>query len=56
MIKPEIRRFLLNKSYYGFEDILDGFRDVEECVHVLPGEFSGTVRITVEYIPSEEEQ
>ena len=51
------------KSYYGFDDFADYFKDIAEAVDPLynpamkdiPGEFLGTMRITIEYIEEGEE-
>lgn len=50
MKKKEV---LLDKNYDGFEDILDGIRDIEDSIELLPGEYQGTVRILVEYFPED---
>jgi len=41
---------ILNKCYEGFESALDLERDVHEMWAQLPGEFQGTVKVTIEYI------
>ena len=42
-------------EYHGFEDILDMEEDIMYCKEIPDGEFQGTVKITVEYIPPVEE-
>ncbi len=52
---------LLKKQYHGFEDFYDYFRDVAEICEFpedpnfkkVKGEFQGTVKVTVEFIPAE---
>jgi hypothetical protein len=55
-------KVIFQKDYHGFEDAVDIERDVSECFDArfnpamegIPGEFQGTIRVTVEYIPEEE--
>lgn len=52
---------LLKKEYHGFESFYDYFRDVQEICEFpedngfkkVKGEFQGTVKVTVEFIPEE---
>ena len=52
-----MKRTLFEKTYYGFEDFADYFRDVHEAVDAdfnplmktVSGEFQGRVKITIEY-------
>ncbi len=54
MTKPWVR------EYNGFESLYDIHRDIDEMweddeLKDIPGEFTGTVKITVEYIKGEDE-
>ena len=52
-------RIIWRKKYHGFEDVSDLGRDIYECLDGrfnekakdIPGEFQGTLRVTVEYFP-----
>jgi hypothetical protein len=59
--RPPFRLFV--KQYEGFESSSDMFRDIREAFDKrfnpeaakLPGEFQGTMRVTITYIPSEDD-
>jgi len=48
---------IFEKEYYGFESLYDLGRDVEECflpdfndaASAIPGEFQGTIKVTITY-------
>lgn len=52
-------RVIWQKRYHGFEDVFDLHRDISECLDGdfnekakdIPGEFQGTIKVTVEYFP-----
>lgn len=52
------------KSYHGFEATSDLERDISESLNSdyndkvkdIPGEFQGTLKVTIEYIPEEDEE
>lgn len=52
---------LLDKEYHGFEAFYDYFRDVaevcdfpeDETFKKVKGEFQGTIKVTVEFIPAQ---
>jgi hypothetical protein len=52
-------RVIWQHNYHGFESISDLDRDISECLDDrfnekakgIPGEFQGTIRVTVEYFP-----
>lgn len=54
---------VFDKEYHGFEDAVDVFRDVSEAfdgrfnpsMKGIPGEFQGTMRVTITYEPSEDD-
>lgn len=54
---------IFEKTYEGCEDAIDVFRDVGECfdgrfnpvMKQIPGEFQGTMRVTITYEPSEDD-
>lgn len=49
---------LLKKTYHGFEDAVDLDRDVSEIFmgrNDIPGEFQGTLTVTITYTPPEDE-
>jgi len=51
---------LFEKDYYGFEDMFDLDRDMSELLtfenkNKVPSEFSGIVRVLVEYYPSDDD-
>ena len=51
---------LFEKDYYGFEDMFDLDRDMSEILSFenkdkVPSEFSGIVRVSVEYYPSDDD-
>lgn len=55
-------RILFDKTYHGFEDFSDYFRDVYEAVdsdfdpemRSVPGEFRGRIRVLITYEVDEE--
>jgi hypothetical protein len=50
---------LLSKTYHGFEDAADLDRDVSEIFmgrDDIPGEFQGTITVTITYTPPEDPQ
>lgn len=54
------KRVIFKKEYHGFEDIYDLDRDISEmwdepAAKTIPGEFQGTLTVTVEYTPSKED-
>jgi hypothetical protein len=54
------KRVIYKKEYHGFEDVGDLDRDISEmwdepAAKSIPGEFQGTLTVTVEYTPSEED-
>jgi len=54
------KQVIYKKDYHGFEDIYDLERDMSElwdepAAKKIPGEFRGTITVTVEYTPSEED-
>lgn len=57
-------KIIWQKDYEGFEDLSDYFRDTDEAVDPrfnpnmaeIPGEFQGTIRVTIEYIEEEENE
>lgn len=46
-----MKKTIFNKTYHGFEDVVDLERDISEMWYDsgLPGEFQGKVKVTVEY-------
>jgi glutamate-1-semialdehyde aminotransferase len=53
-------KIIFNKHYHGFEDVYDLERDISEMwsepsAKGIPGEFQGTVTVTVTYTPSEDD-
>lgn len=56
-------RVVWTKDYHGFESMSDLDCDVYEALDErfnpkakdIPGEFQGTIKVTMEYIPAEEE-
>lgn len=52
---------IFDKTYHGFEDFFDYWRDVDEAVDKdfnsamgsVPGEFQGKMRVTITYEPAE---
>lgn len=46
----------LMENNYCWESMNDVAEDIECSMHSLKGEFTGTIKITVVYIPEEEEQ
>jgi hypothetical protein len=49
---------LLSKTYHGFEDAVDLDRDVSEIFmgrDDIPGEFQGTITVTITYTPPDVE-
>lgn len=54
-------KVIYKKEYHGFEDFSDYWRDMDEAVRPefnaamkdIPGEFQGTIRVTIEYVPEE---
>lgn len=52
---PPAPQQLMNKQYHGFEAMSDIERDVYESIADanLPGEFQGTIAVTITYIPDE---
>lgn len=51
---------VLKRDYYGFESFPDLERDISEiwyepAMKNIPAEYQGTMRVTIEYIPSEVE-
>lgn len=59
-----MNRVIFQKDFEGFESLQDWDRDMSESIQsdynsdakVLDGEFTGTLRVTIEYIPSEDER
>jgi hypothetical protein len=55
-------KIIFKRDYHGFEDVVDLERDISECFDSrfnpeakdIPNEFTGTVKVTIEYVPSEE--
>lgn len=52
---------VFEKEYHGFESWIDMSRDIDEIWYEptmknVPSEGRGTLKITVEYIPSEEDE
>lgn len=49
-----------HKDFTGFEDLYDLERDISDAIeyeHIVPnGEWQGTLRVTMEYIPAEDEE
>jgi hypothetical protein len=53
---------IFKKEYHGYEELFDYFRDMDEAVRsdfndkaeILNGEFSGTVKVTIEYVKEDE--
>jgi len=54
-----MKNIKFEKTYHGFEAVSDLGRDIDEMwqyeLKDIPGEFQGTIKVTVEYIPSEDE-
>ena len=52
------KQVIFHKEYHGFEDVGDIERDVSEMWDGvnIPGEFQGTITVTVEYTSSEDEE
>lgn len=58
------KKVLWQKTYHGFEDFSDYWRDTHEAVDSdfnpemksIPGEFQGKVKVTIEYIPEGEDE
>jgi hypothetical protein len=58
MSKPTV---IWSHKYHGFESLSDLERDITEAfddrfnpaAKVIPGEFQGTVKVTIEYTPEE---
>lgn len=56
-------KIIWQKDYEGFEDLYDYFRDTTEAMDPtfnpnmaeIPGEFQGTMRVTIEYIEEGED-
>lgn len=56
-------KVIYEKEYHGFESLYDLGRDVYEAFDSrfnekakdIPGEFQGTVKVTIEYMESEDE-
>lgn len=54
---------ILDNEYHGFEAAVDIERDISEmfqypndpAVHDIPGEYQGTIRVTVTYTPPEDD-
>lgn len=55
-------KIIWQKDYEGFESLYDYFRDTDEAMDArfnsnmaeIPGEFQGTMRVTIEYIEEED--
>ena len=55
-------KIIWQKDYEGFESLYDYFRDTDEAMDArfnpnmieIPGDFQGTMRVTIEYIEEEE--
>lgn len=49
---------VFEKEYYGFESLYDMERDVSEAIEYsdvkIPGEFQGTIKVTITYDDSED--
>lgn len=56
-------KVIFKKDYGGFESLSDFWRDTSECfdpdfnpeMKDIPGEFQGTVKVTIEYVEPEQE-
>lgn len=54
-----MKKVIFHKEYFGFEDLADLERDISEMWddnEDIPGEFEGTVKVTIEYIDDNEEE
>jgi len=53
-------KILLQKEYHGFESIDELINGEDFCYALeksdIPGEFQGTLKVTVEYVPAEGEE
>lgn len=58
-----LSKLIWQKTYHGFEDFADYWRDVDEAVNPdfnlemksIPGEFLGKIKVTITYEPTEED-
>ena len=54
-----MKNLKFEKEYHGFESVYDLDRDISEIweyeLKDVPGEFQGMLKVTIEYIPEENE-